>query len=212
METRLASDGSTCFFAAEIVEEYLNERELVKKAQNGDKNAFKKLVEKNERKVAATVIGMLGNCPEADDVGQETFIRFYRSLDRFRGQSSVGTYLTRIAINLSLNELKRRKRRQTRFFSRGEERMEKAADRNDPTRKKELRDMVHRGMEKLEPKYRTVLVLRLIEGYSTKETAQILRLPAGTVLSRLARAQKKLKDILTPLYWERNETRGEGNG
>jgi RNA polymerase sigma-70 factor (ECF subfamily) len=194
------------------VEEHLNERELVKKAQDGDKNAFKKLVEQNERRVAATVLGMLGNCPEADDVGQETFIRFYQSLDRFRGESSVGTYLTRIAINLSLNELKRRKRRQTRFFSRGEEKMEKTADRNDPIRKKELRDMVQKAMEKLEPKYRTVLLLRLVEGYSTKETAQILRLPVGTVLSRLARAQQKLKDILTPIYWEKNVFGGEGNG
>jgi RNA polymerase sigma-70 factor (ECF subfamily) len=212
METRLIGYGSTCLLAADIVEENQIEKELVKKALNGDSRAFKKLVEQNEHRVAATVISMLGDCPEADDVGQETFIRFYQSLDRFRGESSVGTYLTRIAINLSLNELKRRKRRNKHLFSKGEEKMEKAADTNDPNKKKELRDIVRSGIEKLDPKYRAVVVLRLMEGYSTKETAQILRLPVGTVLSRLARAQKKLKDILTPIYWERNVIRGEGNG
>lgn len=212
METRLETDYSTWHFATEIVEENLSEQELVKKAQKGDKNAFKELVKQNERRVAATVIGMLGNCPETDDVGQETFIRFYQSLGKFRGESSVGTYLTRIAINLSLNELKRRKRRDTHFFSRGEEKMENAPDKNDLKNKKELKEIVHMGIEQLDPKYRAVVVLRLIEGYSTKETAQILRLPVGTVLSRLARAQKKLKDILTPLYWEANVIRGEGHG
>ncbi len=210
METRRETDYSTCHFATEIVEENLSEQELVKKAQNGDKNAFKELVKQNEHRVAATVIGMLGNCPETDDVGQETFIRFYQSLGKFRGESSVGTYLTRIAINLSLNELKRRKRRDTHFFSRGEEKMENAPDKNDRKNKTELKEIVRSGIERLNPKYRAVVVLRLIEGYSTKETAQILRLPIGTVLSRLARAQQKLKEILTPLYWETHVSEGEG--
>jgi RNA polymerase sigma-70 factor (ECF subfamily) len=209
METRLETDFSTCHFATEIVEENLSEQELVKKAQNGDKNAFKELVKQNEHRVAATVIGMLGNCPEADDVGQETFIRFYQSLGKFRGESSVGTYLTRIAINLSLNELKRRKRRDTHFFSRGEEKMVNAPDKNNRKNKIELKEIVRMGIERLDPKYRAVVVLRLIEGYSTKETAQILCLPVGTVLSRLARAQQKLKKILTPLYWETSVSRGD---
>lgn len=212
METRLVREYSICHFAFDIVEEKISEQELVRKAQNGDKNAFKELVKQNEHRVAATVIGMLGNSPETDDVGQETFIRFYQSLDKFRGESSVGTYLTRIAINLSLNELKRRQRRSKHFFSRGEEKMKNAPDKNDPKKKNELKEIVHLGIEQLDPKYKAVVVLRLIEGYSTKETAQILRLPFGTVLSRLARAQKKLKEILTPIYWETNVTRGEGNG
>jgi RNA polymerase sigma-70 factor (ECF subfamily) len=186
----------------DIVEEKISDKDLVQRARNGDNNAFRRLVEQNQHKVAATVIGMLGNCPEADDVGQETFVRFYRSLDQFRGESSVGTYLTQIAINLSLNELKRRKRRNTLFFSRSEVKMETATEKNDPKKKKELKEIVRLGLEKLDPKHRAVAVLRLIEGYSTKETARILRLPAGTVLSRLARAQKKLREILTPLYWE----------
>lgn len=212
METRLAREFSIYLFTLNIVEEKVSEQDLVRKAQNGDKNAFKQLVKQNEHRVAATVIGMLGYCPEADDVGQETFIRFYQSLDKFRGESSVGTYLTRIAINLSLNELKRRKRRNRHFFSSGEEKMEVVSDKNDRKNTIELKEIVHIGIEKLDPKYRAVVVLRLIEGHSTKEAAQILRLPVGTVLSRLARAQKKLREILAPLYWEKNNLTGDGNG
>jgi len=155
---------------------------------------------------------MLGHCPEADDVGQETFIRLYQSLDKFRGESSVGTYLTRIATNLSLNELKRRQQKRGHFFSRTEQGMENFAEKNKQKQRKELKNIVHTGIQKLDPKYRTVIVLRLIDGYSTREVAQILKIPVGTVLSRLARAQMKLKEILTPLYWDRNDSRGEGNG
>ena len=193
-------------------EEKLNEQELVRAAQNGDKNAFQELVKKYENQVAATVIGMLGYCPEAEDVGQETFVRLYQSLDKFRGESSVGTYLTRIAINLSLNELKRRRQKRGRFSLKDDQGIENFPDKNEQKQRKELKDIVHKGIQKLDPKYRTVIVLRLIDGYSTRETAQILKLPVGTVLSRLARAQTKLKEILTPLYWDRKDTRGEGNG
>jgi len=177
----------------------LNDQELITNARNGDSDAFKELIKKYEHQVAATVIGMLGYCTEAEDIGQETFIRFYNSLDKFRGDASVGTYLTRIAINLSLNELKRRKRQRKLFFSRSNDNIENVPDTKDSNNKKEINELVRLGIQKLEPKFRTVLVLRLIDGYSTQETAQTLNLPVGTVLSRLARAQMKLKEILKPL-------------
>ena len=150
--------------------------------------------------MAATVIGMLGYCQEAEDIGQETFIRFYQSLDKFRGESSVGTYLTRIAINLSLNEIRRRQRRRKFFFPNPDEKMENIPDTNSPKNQKEAKQIVQQGLQKLDPKFRTVLVLRLIDGYSTEETARILNLPVGTVLSRLARAQMKLREILKPSF------------
>ena len=142
---------------------------------------------------------MLGYCTEAEDIGQETFVRFYQSLDRFRGESSAGTYLTRIAINLSLNELRRRKRRRQFFFSKSSNNIENIADKNNPEDQKEIKKTVQLGIQKLAPKFRTVVVLRLIDGYSTEETAQMLNLPVGTVLSRLARGQMKLREILEPL-------------
>jgi RNA polymerase sigma-70 factor (ECF subfamily) len=172
------------------------EDEIIQRARRGDEDAFREIIRQHEHQVAATVIGILGNGPEVDDLGQETFVQFYRSLDRFRGDSRLGTYLTRIAINLSLNELKRRKRF-TRFLEPGspgngnpvhsQKEQEAAAD---------IKGLVRLGLQRLPPEFRTVLVLRLIDGYSTRETADILRLPQGTVLSRLARGQAKLKEII----------------
>ena len=78
------------------------DQELLDSARRGDASAFRSLVERYEGQVASTVIGMLGFGPEADDVGQETFIRFFKAMENFRGDSSLSTYLTRIAINQSL--------------------------------------------------------------------------------------------------------------
>lgn len=154
------------------------------------------------------MIGMLGVCPEAEDIGQEVFLRFYQSLDKFRGESSVGTYLTRIAINLSLNELRRRKLRQKFLISRSSNKTKSISSINHENHQKDIKNMVRQAIQKLNPKFREVIVIRLIDGYSTQETAQILNLPLGTVFSRLARAQMKLKKILRPLMGEENEKKG----
>lgn len=143
---------------------------------------------------------MLGHGPEAEDIGQETFIRFYKSLDKFRGESSAGTYITRIAINLSLNELKRRKRQRKLFFPEPDNSISNVPDKDNNAHQSEIKEMVQQGIQKLDPKFRTVIVLRLLNEYSTQETAQILKLSTGTVLSRLARGQMKLKEVLKPLY------------
>lgn len=129
-------------------------------------------------------------------------MRFYKSLQRFKGESSVGTYLIRIAINLSINELKRRQRRNRFFHISSEPRIEmesfpaEPSSTNPDPEQEEQKTMIHQALQKLETRFRSVIVLRLIDGYSTRETAQILKLPTGTVLSRLARAQMKLKKIL----------------
>lgn len=175
---------------------------LVQQAQSGDQGAFSTLIKRYEAQIAATVIGMLGNTPEADDVGQETFIRFYKSLAKFRGDADVGTYLTRIAINLSLNELKKRKRKGIfSLFSANrqqEDYVREIADENQEHHR-DTQEVVQRAVQTLEPNFRSVVVLRMIDGYSTKETAEILDIPMGTVLSRLKRAQEKLKVILKDL-------------
>ncbi len=171
--------------------------ELVERAKKGDSVAFRLLVHKHEHQVRSIVIGMLGNTVESDDVAQEVFIRFYRSLKDFRGEAALSTYLSRIAINLSLNEIKRRDNRHKRlaFFHGNEVTAERVDNCVDPERQ-DLRDAVQKALQLLEPDFRMVIVLRLIDGYSVKETADILQLPQGTVASRLARAQEKLKDIL----------------
>jgi RNA polymerase sigma-70 factor (ECF subfamily) len=183
------------------------EQALVGRARLGDQAAFRALVERYEGLVAATVTGMLGTGAEADDVGQNTFIRFYQSLDQYRGEGGVAPYLTRIAINLSLNALEKRKRRLKTFFSR-----EELPPLTDPIHEgdQELQQIewqriIQRALNRLRPKHRAVVVLRLIDGYSTQETAELLDVPVGTVLSRLARAQKQLKNLLEP-YLKEYET------
>jgi len=181
------------------------DEELLDGARRGDDSAFRLLVERYEGRVAATVIGMLGNGEEAEDAGQETFIRFYRSLDRFRGESSLGTYLTRIAINQALDAIKRQQRWTKRFVSRDEEEVlsaEPVHDVGEEISARERAELVRGAIRTLKPDHRAVVVLRMIEGYSTRETAQILGLPVGTVTSRLSRALDKLETVLGPLVAE----------
>jgi RNA polymerase sigma-70 factor (ECF subfamily) len=180
----------------------LTDHDLIARARGGDNHAFAELVKRYESQVAAVVIGMLGNSAAADDVGQEVFIRFYKALRSFHGDAALGTYLTRIAINLSLNELKRRKRRRF-FFSKSENEKSLAEIQADEQPDSfESQQLVQQALQKLEPEFRAVVVLRLIEGYSTEETAKALKLPLGTVLSRLSRAQKKLQEYLRPFIEE----------
>lgn len=169
---------------------------LVQDAKNGDRAAFHALVLRHEAKVAGIIRGMLGNVPEAADVGQEVFIRFYKALAEFRGDAAVGTYLGRIAINLSLNALQSRKLRQNRFVS---EELGLGLGQQEEAMRREAKEVVTKALAQLEPEFRAVVVLRLIEGYSTKEAAEILDLPQGTVLSRLSRGQEKLKGIISKL-------------
>jgi len=174
----------------------LTEYEIIKRARLGHEDAVKEIIERHEQQVAATVIGILGFGPEVDDIGQETFVQFLRSLNKFRGDARVGTYLTRIAINLSLNELKRRKR-YVRFSGADfQENICSYPDWTEQEKASDAKEMIRQGLQKLEPKFRTIIVLRLINGYTTREIAKMLHLPQGTVLSRLARGQAKLKEIL----------------
>jgi len=177
--------------------------ELIARARAGDDRAFGALVERYEGAVAATVIGMLGPGDDAGDVGQETFIRFHRALGNFRGQSSLKTYLVHIAMNLSLNALKRRRRSLMRFVSRDDE--DEIANLPEPRLGPdgdfdagELRVFVRAAVARLGEKQRAVVVLRLFHEYSTRETADLLGLPDGTVLSRLSRAMKELESQLRP--------------
>jgi RNA polymerase sigma-70 factor, ECF subfamily len=174
-----------------------NAQELVRRARKGDQNAFRQLVETNQALVRATVLGMLGDTPEAEDVAQEVFIRFYQALGNYRGEAQLGTYLSRIAINLSLNELKRRQRK-TRWLSivREEDTGWYAEGASLNPGRSELQDALRKALQRLEPEFRAVVVLRLVDGYSVKETAEILDVPQGTVASRLARGQEKLREIL----------------
>lgn len=179
---------------------------LVARAKRGDDDAFRRLVERHQAAVARTVFGMLGAGDDADDVGQETFVRFHQALDSFRGDSSVRTYLVRIAMSTALNALRSQRRRELRFVS-DDSALEAAVDltpavvAGDEGQAVRIRDALYR----LNPEHRAVVVLRLLEERSTKETAEILQIPEGTVLSRLSRAVKQLRITLGPVWEEFSE-------
>jgi RNA polymerase sigma-70 factor (ECF subfamily) len=182
---------------------------LLEQAGRGNHAAFRQLVLRYESMVAVTVIGMLGAGDDADDVGQETFIRFHAALDQFRGEAALGTWLRRIAINLSLNALKRRRRASLRLVSRDQS----ATPLNEPPIEGHDAEGAERGavvraaIERLNPRHRSVVVLRMLEGLSTRETAEVLELPEGTVLSRLARAMVELERLLAPYMREESNDR-----
>jgi RNA polymerase sigma-70 factor (ECF subfamily) len=181
--------------------DHTSDADLLARARSGDDRAFAAIVERYEGAVAATVIGMLGVGDDADDIGQETFIRFYRSLDHFRGDSSLKTYLVHIAMNLSLNALRRRRRSVLRFISRDETPIESEEPSVGPdghVDAEELRLFVRHAVSKLNEKHRAVVVLRMFDDCSTRDTATILGVPEGTVLSRLSRAMKELEARLAP--------------
>jgi RNA polymerase sigma-70 factor (ECF subfamily) len=163
------------------------EKELVEASLKGDKRAFGEIVNRYQRMVARTVKGMLGDTVFAEDIGQEVFINLFYSLKEFRGESKLSTYIQKIAVNLTLNEIKRRKRFFSMFSHKANNEMHEfeIAD-HDTEERREASD----------PKFRIILTMRMLQGYSTKETAEILDLPVGTVLSRLSRAQEQLRNIL----------------
>ena len=185
-----------------MIESYrqAEESELIKASIDGDKLAFAEIVERYRRMVARTVKGMLGDSVYAEDIGQEVFVKLYYSLSEFRGEAKLSTYIQKIAINLTLNEIKRRKRFFSMFSQKGDEEMyeyEIADSENEE--KRDAKEIVNKALSQLEPKFRIIVAMRLLQGYSTKETAEILELPLGTVLSRLSRAQEQLKEILGKL-------------
>jgi RNA polymerase sigma-70 factor (ECF subfamily) len=185
-----------------IKESYSSSRdsELVMASLAGDKKAFGELVTCYQKMVARTVKGMLGDSVFAEDIGQEVFIKLYYSLSEFRGESKLSTYIQKIAVNLTLNEIKRRKRFFSLFLQKGNSEMYEVEVADcDSEERKDAYEIVSKALMALDPAFRIIVTMRMLQGYSTKETAEILDLPMGTVLSRLSRAQEQLRNILKKL-------------
>jgi RNA polymerase sigma-70 factor (ECF subfamily) len=181
-----------------------DDHHLLRRAADGDELAFRALVARHEQAVARVVTAMLGPGDDADDVGQETFVRLFRAGAAFRGEAQLSTYLTRIAMNLCCDVLERRRRRS------GWPRLTGGEDDDtvplalpetaDPLEEAERNETLHRAVESLEAKHKAVVVLRILEERSTRDTAALLGVPEGTVMSRLTRALGKLKVTLGPEF------------
>jgi len=181
-----------------------SDTDLIAAVKGGNQRAFGEIVRRYEPVIASTIIGMLGPGAEADDAGQESMIKLYQSLGRFKGEARLKTYVSRIAINTALDTLRRRKRDLKRYFStsdlEGGPAWEQIESPQNPGRSFEIQQSINRALAQLKPEFRSVAVLRLIQGYSTKETAEILEIENGTVLSRLSRAKSQLMGLLQEEY------------
>ncbi|MCE1184667.1 RNA polymerase sigma factor RpoE [Zoogloea sp.] len=181
---------------------------LVERVQRGDKQAFGLLVSKYQRKLARLLSRLIRDPAEVEDVAQETFIKAYRALPSFRGDSAFYTWLYRIGINTAKNYLVSQGRRApttTEFDSEEAETFEEGdqlRDINTPERllmTKQIGDTVNRAMDALPDELRTAIVLREIEGLSYDEIATIMECPIGTVRSRIFRAREAISEKLKPL-------------
>ena len=184
------------------------DRQLVERAQQGDKHAFELLVSKYQRKLSRLLSRFIRDAGEVEDVAQEAFIKAYRALPSFRGDSAFYTWLYRIGINTAKNYLVAMGRRAptaTEFDSEEAEGFddgEQLRDINTPENvmmSKQIATTVNETMERLPEELRTAITLREIEGLSYEEIATIMNCPIGTVRSRIFRAREAIAERLRPL-------------
>lgn len=164
------------------------------KSAKKDKNAFEQIVRENQNKIYAVCLNMLKNPHDAQDAAQETFLKAYSSIDGFRGESSVATWLTKIAVRCCLDMLRARQDTvdiDDEYNLAAEETTESVSEKNARI------SQVRRAVAMLPKEMRTMVVLRDIEGYSYEEIAKMLRISEGTVKSRIFRAREKLRKILS---------------
>jgi len=184
------------------------DRQLVERAQRGDKRAFELLVEKYQRKLGRLLARFIRDPAEVEDVTQEAFIKAYRALPAFRGDSAFYTWLYRIGINTAKNYLMALGRRAPTSTeveaeeAEGYEEGEHLRDINTPESmllSKEIAQTVNATIEELPEELRTAIQLREIEGMSYEDIARIMECPIGTVRSRIFRAREAIAERLRPL-------------
>jgi RNA polymerase sigma-70 factor (ECF subfamily) len=181
---------------------------LVEQAKQGDVEAFAELARRSQQRIHRAILALTGNLQDADDLAQETFMQAYKTLRDFRQQASFYTWLYRIAINLTLNFLKRKKK----------ERMKETLDESLPLEfrseilvgspeqdslEKELSEKLKQAIDSLPISYRASFVLVAFQGMTHGEAAQILRCSENTVSWRMHKARKMLQAKLKPYLSEK---------
>ncbi len=188
--------------AAEDPPEQESDLELVKKAKANDLGAYDELVRRYQGKIYGLVYNMTGNKEDTEDVVQDVFIKAFAALDRFRGKSSFYTWIYRIAINRSINFVKKRKNRYALSLNDLDQSVEKdpayveLSSRDTPIRDaslSELQEKLNKALLTLSEKHRAVVVLHDIQGVPHDEIAAMLGCSSGTVRSRLFYARQRLQ-------------------
>lgn len=182
-----------------------NEQALLNKCKNGDVQAFEELVCLYERKVYTLAYRMMGNPEDANDLAQEAFLRAFRAIGSFRGDSSFSTWLSHIVTNLCRDELRKRYRISVESLDQevclGYSEVKKQIPSAEPTpdeiyEKRELQQEIQELLSTLSPEFRLALILRDIQGFSYQEIAEQMECSLGTVKSRINRARNYLKEKL----------------
>ncbi|HYP68905.1 MAG TPA: RNA polymerase sigma factor RpoE [Thiobacillaceae bacterium] len=184
------------------------DQQLVERAQKGDKRAFELLVMKYERKLGRLLSRMVRDAAEIDDITQESFIKAYRALPQFRGESAFYTWLYRIAVNTAKNYLMAKGKREVANSDMVDEDGEGMEDVLMPhdiatpdaeLQTKQIAKAVNETVDALPEELRTAITLREIEGLSYEEIAQMMDCPIGTVRSRIFRAREAIAEKIRPM-------------
>lgn len=185
-----------------------SEEYLVKQSMQGETRAFEELVSQYHNKIYALAYRYMGNEEDAYDMAQETFIKAFRSLRSFKGNSSFSTWLYRITTNVCLDELRRRKRRivaisldEPLATQDGDEVEKEIADSSPGVdiiyEQKEFSQYIQQLLNEMKPEHKTAIVLRDVMGFSYEEIAEVMNCSMGTVKSRISRAREVLRKKIT---------------
>lgn len=181
------------------------EKILIEKSQNGDVESFEKLIEKYQVVAFNIAYRMVGNREDASDMAQDAIIKVYKSLKSFRGDSNFSTWFYRIVTNTCIDAIRKMKKIKTYSLDKefetenGNYSFEIADNKYLPERLyevKEKKELVQAALNKMAEKYRTVVVLRDIQGFTYEEISEMTQNPVGTVKSRISRGRSLLKEIL----------------
>ena len=184
-----------------------DDAKLVRDARKGDMEAFEELVARHRDRIFARAYSMMHNEEEAVDLSQEAWVKGWQRLAQFQGESSFGTWMTRIIINLCLDQLRKQKRQRTESIEAMDEELG-GVERQMPVvtvnptaglERSELRQRIDRALGQLSYEHRTVLVLHEFEEMEYKEIAKTMGCSIGTVMSRLFYARRKLAALLADL-------------
>lgn len=179
----------------------MNERELIARLQKRDETAFEELLRQYEKKVYTLCFRMCGNSEDAEEAAQDTFLALWRGIDRFRQESSLSTWIYRLASNACIDLLRRRKKQGSSLSLDDEELFLDAVDPapspQEAVEHREAQKLLQEGLSALPEEYRKVLILREIEGLSYTEIAESASLELGTVKSRISRGRVLLRNFLS---------------
>lgn len=191
----------------------LQERDLIRKAKQGDMLAFEELILKHEKIVYNLAFRMMNHSEDAMDISQEVFLKAYRSLSNFDERSAFSTWLYRITHNTCIDEIRKRKGKQTYSLEEdlesedGSMQRQVADDGDTPEEslmRKEQKSEILRALDTLSEEHKVAIILRDVKGLSYEEIAEILELSLGTVKSRINRARNQLKTEILKIR-EQNE-------